>query len=728
MTIKLLELVMIVKNSGDVLRKCLHANKQFIDHWTILDTGSTDNTQEIIEDELVDIPGNLYFGEFIDFSQARNKSLELSSKTCKYTIILDDSYVLYGGQKLRELLKKSTVSCFLIKIGKYIDNILRDSYYSKRIIKTSENLKYKYRVHEDIVVNENKIKTIEDENIFIDDLTYMEHTKRSFNRYEKDIEKLLLDYNDFPYEQRIIYYLAKTYSILENHAKSLEFYQILQNLKGTRSDFLFAAYYDALCIQYYIDEDREKFKDTLIDIHKKFKNRVEPAYKLAVIFRDSNDIQKVHDIITKIITYPKPLQIGTLLEMDIYDYYIPYMYIDVNLTIGNIDKALPVLKKMLSLYPNDQPLLNIKYSISNNMSISSISLSNKKTIVIHTSGRSEMIHCWNPLGDNRISGSEYMAVNLGKEFLKLDYRVFIIGTFEDSGKNINYEGIYNGIEYIDYKYFSEFALKYIIDYLIVSRYTSNLVYYENIKKVYLWIHDVLPVIDDNSRHIQYHKEKFKAIVAISKWQKENTVKKLNIPESSIIVSRNAIYAERFLDKQIQKIPFRFIYSSCPERGLKYLIQIIPKVKEKYQEVTLELFVNKNRIDIKTLKMIEKLDYVNLNDRLSQDELSLEFLKSDIWLYPTDFPETYCITALEAMASKCLVVSVKYAALTEIVQGKGILCDSPIKDNIDDLSEKLFFVLERPILKNHFIEKAYDWAINQTYNTLAEDWITNIFTL
>ena len=81
MTIKLLELVMIVKNSGDILRKCLQINKQFIDHWTILDTGSTDNTPEIIKEELKDIPGNLYFGDFIDFSQARNKSLELSSKT-----------------------------------------------------------------------------------------------------------------------------------------------------------------------------------------------------------------------------------------------------------------------------------------------------------------------------------------------------------------------------------------------------------------------------------------------------------------------------------------------------------------------------------------------------------------------------------------------------------------------------------------------------------------------
>ena len=93
---KLLELVMIVKNSGDILKKCLNINKNFIDYWTIVDTGSTDNTCDIIKEELKDIPGKLHFIEFVDFCHTRNMSLELSSKSCKYTIILDDSYIIYG--------------------------------------------------------------------------------------------------------------------------------------------------------------------------------------------------------------------------------------------------------------------------------------------------------------------------------------------------------------------------------------------------------------------------------------------------------------------------------------------------------------------------------------------------------------------------------------------------------------------------------------------------------
>ena len=52
MSSNLLELVMIVKNSGEILRKCLQKNKRYIDYWTIVDTGSTDNTPSIIEEEL----------------------------------------------------------------------------------------------------------------------------------------------------------------------------------------------------------------------------------------------------------------------------------------------------------------------------------------------------------------------------------------------------------------------------------------------------------------------------------------------------------------------------------------------------------------------------------------------------------------------------------------------------------------------------------------------------
>ena len=135
----ILELVMIVKNSGEVLRKCLKSVKPYIDHWTILDTGSIDNTKDIIMEELEGINGNLYQEDFIDFSTTRNRAFELASKSCKYMIVLDDSYELIGGKKLKSYLQNEDNLSFCIKIGNSHGNILENYYYSLRIVKSNSN-------------------------------------------------------------------------------------------------------------------------------------------------------------------------------------------------------------------------------------------------------------------------------------------------------------------------------------------------------------------------------------------------------------------------------------------------------------------------------------------------------------------------------------------------------------------------------------------------------------
>ena len=41
---------MIVKNESAVIKRCLDSVKEIIDYWVIIDTGSTDDTKEIIQD------------------------------------------------------------------------------------------------------------------------------------------------------------------------------------------------------------------------------------------------------------------------------------------------------------------------------------------------------------------------------------------------------------------------------------------------------------------------------------------------------------------------------------------------------------------------------------------------------------------------------------------------------------------------------------------------------
>jgi len=713
----LLELVMIVKDSGEILRKCLQTNKKYIDYWTIVDTGSTDNTPDIIREELNDIPGQLHFSEFTDFAETRNKAFDLAKKHCKYMIVLDDSYEM--SVDIRPFLEKTNKDAIFIKIG-YFKFFLSNSYYSNRIIKTSSNIRYKYRVHECLIIPKNKTSYIlEDNKFYIIDHTTEEHLDRTFTRFKKDIKLLLLDQQDYPKDPRVIYYLAKTNINLCEKKDAIKYCKILLEMTNIK-EYTYYAEFNLIMYEYEENQDLKNFQLKLMDLQKRHKERAEPSYNLAVSFYEEGKIDKIDRIISNLIKFPMPELSMTMVDHQVYEYSIPYLYIEVKFKLGMFDQGIIELKKLIEKYPNDQKLLNIKYSICSNLDISSKKFE-QKTLVIHT-GKVPFI--WTPILDknNKISGSEYMAISMAKEFRDLGYRIFIFGSFLDIENKKDNQMMLEGIQYIDNSYFSDFCLEYIVDYLIISRQLGNLIYYKNIKNVYLWVHDVLP--NGDCRFIQIHKEKFKNVIAISEWQKSNMLKYTGIKEESIYVSRNAIHPKRFL-KEIEKTPFRFIYTSDPNRGLDNFIEMIPWIKEKYPQSTFYIFGKKEQITDEILLFINENDYIYLSPRISQDQLSIELKKSDIWLYPCSFDETYCISAVEAMASGCLVASIKIAALTEIIHDRGIMVEKGENSN-RELFKELCIVLDDPKKKEEILDRSITWALKQDFYTLALEWKKHLF--
>ena len=82
-------LSMIVKNEATVIRRCLDSVKPFITHWVIVDTGSTDGTQDIIREYMADLPGTLYEREWQDFAHNRSEALALSRPLADYSLVID---------------------------------------------------------------------------------------------------------------------------------------------------------------------------------------------------------------------------------------------------------------------------------------------------------------------------------------------------------------------------------------------------------------------------------------------------------------------------------------------------------------------------------------------------------------------------------------------------------------------------------------------------------------
>jgi glycosyltransferase involved in cell wall biosynthesis len=97
---KTIGLNMIVKNEAHIIVETLESlcKKIKFDYWCISDTGSTDNTKELIKTffSQKNIPGELVEHAWKDFGYNRTKALECAYNKCDYLLIFDADDELCG--------------------------------------------------------------------------------------------------------------------------------------------------------------------------------------------------------------------------------------------------------------------------------------------------------------------------------------------------------------------------------------------------------------------------------------------------------------------------------------------------------------------------------------------------------------------------------------------------------------------------------------------------------
>ena len=86
---------MIVKNEAHVIRRCLDSVRPHIDHWVVVDTGSTDGTQAIVREHMRDMPGELHERPWRDFGWNRSEALALTRGRSDYVLVMDADHVLH---------------------------------------------------------------------------------------------------------------------------------------------------------------------------------------------------------------------------------------------------------------------------------------------------------------------------------------------------------------------------------------------------------------------------------------------------------------------------------------------------------------------------------------------------------------------------------------------------------------------------------------------------------
>lgn len=105
---------MIVKDEAPVIRRCIDSVRPIIDRWVIVDTGSTDGTQDIIREHLHDVPGELHERPWQDFAHNRSEALELARGKGDYALIIDADDTLEFAKGV--ILPELTADAYMIEI------------------------------------------------------------------------------------------------------------------------------------------------------------------------------------------------------------------------------------------------------------------------------------------------------------------------------------------------------------------------------------------------------------------------------------------------------------------------------------------------------------------------------------------------------------------------------------------------------------------------------------
>ncbi|MBU8869698.1 MAG: glycosyltransferase family 2 protein [Gemmatimonadales bacterium] len=154
----LLSLCMIVKNESETVKKCLNSVRNLVDEMVVVDTGSSDGTQEIVQKMGARLIQSTWEN---DFSRARNQAIDNAKG--RWILILDaDEYLLPEGiSAVRILLKRNTkkqetpATAFrLIQKSALVENETSGiTAHQVRIFPNNPAIRYRGPVHEQVESN-----------------------------------------------------------------------------------------------------------------------------------------------------------------------------------------------------------------------------------------------------------------------------------------------------------------------------------------------------------------------------------------------------------------------------------------------------------------------------------------------------------------------------------------------------------------------------------------------
>lgn len=195
----------------------------------------------------------------------------------------------------------------------------------------------------------------------------------------------------------------------------------------------------------------------------------------------------------------------------------------------------------------------------------------------------------------------------------------------------------------------------------------------------LWLHDLAQ--DPEARHLadKDSRDRFKKLIFVSNWQLQAYHDVLGVPYSSGIVLKNAIEPIEVHEKP-KDGTINLIYHTTPHRGLELLVPVFEELCKHFDNIHLDVYSSfkiygweqRDEPYKELFERIKNHPKMTYHGTVSNAEVKEALKKAHIYAYPCIWPETSCISAMEAMSAGCAVVAPNYAALPETLANFGIM--------------------------------------------------------
>jgi len=328
-----LALNMIVKNESKIITRLLDSLVDIIDCYCICDTGSTDNTGEVIAQyfDSRNIPGTVIFEPFKNFEHNRTFSLH-ACKDAKNTggiyadfiLLMDADMILEKGSEFDPVSFKTGLwKSDVFHLFQGSDNF---SYKNVRIVKNSLNISYWGVTHEVISTPDGtKYDQIERTTLFINDVG---DGGAKADKFTRDIRLLTEGLKEKPNNDRYTFYLANSYRDNGEREKAIETYKKRIEIGGW-FDEVWQSYYNiGRC--YMWSGEPEKAIAYWMLAYDYFPKRLENIYEIMTYYRNQSKHKLVYEFYCMAMSQLEGVDKSKIdylfLQNDVYDYKLDYEY------------------------------------------------------------------------------------------------------------------------------------------------------------------------------------------------------------------------------------------------------------------------------------------------------------------------------------------------------------------------------------------------------------------